>query len=460
MQYRQKSNFTLNVNISKCIFWCGMICLILPGVTSNKILQKIIIQPRIIMIMPWIAIICILLFGIKRGASLKATSFDVLLIVMAIFTMRNNFYASIGNTWNIPRYMALFITIYFLQRTEYWIDELLNLFSYIYIIYAICTIWFYFDRGFYISHIVPMFPDTASRLIQWYNEGCMAGLVEHYSINGIILGNGIVLYASRLFHPTKKKGKIWVALAVSIIAMLLTGKRGPLLFVAFALFVLYFLYHSNDKNIVKKILQVFGIGAVLAAVVLLLYQYVPELATFISRFQETAESGDVTLGRSAYWELALELFSKNRFFGAGWGRLLEYTESVIGFQANAHNIYIELLCETGIVGLAVFLAWFIGVLAVSIRFFIKSRKKEIICSPLCQYHLMYSIGIQLFFLGYGFTGNPIYDEVSYIIYFIACAIALYYHNKLVQSKRRLIYIQRYREGMLTAGASNKNVFFR
>lgn len=437
MQLLQKSSFTIKFDWRKWAFWLGMLCMFLPALTSTELLKRVL-NLRMRDMLSLICIMCMLVCHVRRGERIKINGFDLLLVGIAAFILRNNYYVSLGNTSAAMRYMAVFLAVYFLQRRDNWIQTLLTALSFVYIIYALFTILCYFDRGFYMSRIVPMFPATAERLIRWYNEGCMAGIVEHYSINGILLANGILVHATGILNPSEHKLLNRTALFLCVIAMLLTGKRGPLIFVAFAIFVLYFLYQSNQKNVVKKILQVIGVIMVLVVAVIVLYNYVPQLATFISRFQETASAGDVTLGRSAYWNLAFEMFSSNIVFGTGWYRFAEFTIQNLGFSTYAHNIYMQLLAETGIVGTLLFLAWFISVLTVSIQFFIKARKGIIVCSEKHLYHMAFSIAMQIFFITYGITGNPVYDELSYVPYFIACAIALYYHNRLVQSRRTVL----------------------
>lgn len=438
MQLLQKNNFKLKLNWQKCMFWFGMLCLCLPALTSNE-LYKIFANAQIRSVMPLMAISAIALCCVKKGMHMTISGFDLLLICMMLFIIHNNYFVYKGMSIALMQYMAVYMAAFLLQRRGDWINTALKALSCVYIVYAVCTIWFYFDSNFYMSRIVVLFPNTARRLIQWYNEGCMAGLVEHYSINGMLLANGIILYAAGMLNPSENKILNRTALVLCCIAMLLTGKRGPLLFAALALFVLYFLHRSNQKNIVKKILQVAAILLAVAGVLAVLYQYVPELVTFIARFQETADAGDVTLGRAAYWDVAISQFSSNVLFGAGWNRLLQSTLWHIGFEAYAHNIYVELLAETGIVGTVVFLAWFIGVLTVSLRFFIKVRRGQVVCNPVWMYHMAFSIGMQIFFLAYGTTGNPLYDEIAYIPYFIACAIALYYNSRLKQSKT--VYVE-------------------
>ncbi len=437
MQLLQKSKFTLKFDWRKCVFWLGMFFMFLPALTSTNLLQMVL-NNRMMSMVPLVSILCMLLSNVKRAGRFKINIFDVLLMGMLFFVVRKNYYASLGNTIPAMNFAAVLLGVYFLQKRDNWIQPMLQALSFVYIIYAFFTIWFYFDRDFYMSRIVPMYPDTARRLIQWYNEGCMAGIVEHYSINGILLANGILVHTAGILNPSEHKILNRTALFLCSIAMLLTGKRGPLLFVALAIFVLYFLYQSNQKNIMKKILTVAGVLIAAGAAVLVLYNTVPQLATFIVRFQETSSAGDVTLGRAKYWDLAYELFSSNAVLGIGWCRFMEFTNTRLGFITHVHNVYLQLLTETGIAGSLVFISWFIGVLTVSISFFVKARRGIIVCSKMHLYHMAFSISMQIFFLAYCMTGNPIYDDISMIPYFVACAIALYYRNRVMQGRRRSI----------------------
>ncbi len=441
MQLLQKGKFVINFNWRKWLFWLGMFCLFLPALTSAELLKRVL-NLRMRDLLSLVCIMCMLICNIKKGQRISLRLFDFLLIGITFFILHNNYYVSLGNTSAAMRYLALFLTVFFLQKRDNWIQPLLNALSIVYIIYAFFTIWCYLDRDFYMSRIVPMFPDMSRRLIEWYNAGCMAGIVEHYSINGILLANGILVHAAGILNPQEHKILNRCALLMCSVAMLLTGKRGPLIFVAFAIFVLYFLYQSNQKNIIKKILQVIGVLIVLVVAVIALYQTVPQLATFVSRFQETASAGDVTLGRSAYWNLALEMFSSNTVLGSGWYRFAEFTIYRLGFTTHAHNIYVQLLAETGVVGTLLFLAWFGSILTISIRFFVKARRGIVVCGKEHVYHMAFSIAMQIFFVTYGLTGNPIYDELTYVPYFISCAIALYYHNRLRESQKKIVFIQK------------------
>lgn len=163
------------------------------------------------------------------------------------------------------------------------------------------------------------------------------------------------------------------------------------------------------------------------AFLFILINYVPALSTFINRFAETAEEGDVLLGRTKMWKIALDNFKMSPLVGIGWGHFIK-----INIHAwNAHNIYLQLLCETGIIGFSVYVFFFGYFLFSTMIKLIRCRQSlEDRCS--ISNNLMISLGIQVFFLLYGFTGNPLYDKEMYGPYLLACAISAYYRNDYIQ----------------------------
>jgi len=167
----------------------------------------------------------------------------------------------------------------------------------------------------------------------------------------------------------------------------------------------------------------------------LIFLYVPALAVFIQRFGDAAESGDVTLGRTAFWTLAIEEFKKHPIFGIGWGEF----QKINPRGWHAHNIYVQILCETGIVGFSLYLIWFLYFLVTTTSIFLKERKRIIVVSEKNEKWIITSFCIQAFFLLYGITGNPIYDKEMFIPYFVACAATLTVKQKSVNQEQGEYY---------------------
>ena len=81
---------------------------------------------------------------------------------------------------------------------------------------------------------------------------------------------------------------------------------------------------------------------------------VPALATVVFRFIDTAETGDMSVGRVDVWLKAFSMFGNHSLVGIGWGQYVNQG----GWFWNIHNIYIQLLVETGIIGFIIYCGWF------------------------------------------------------------------------------------------------------
>lgn len=255
------------------------------------------------------------------------------------------------------------------------------------------------------------------------SDAYKAGLCNHYSTNGVYCSIVFLLLGTKLVlrQKQKNKGVEIAALLLSLIAVLLTTKRGPLIFSILALLVTY--YVCNPKDGIRKGFYV--IAAVLA-VLILFFALAPILPLFGDIFNRFAEAEDISSNRFLFWEQAFGLFLDNKTWGIGWGQYVK----VNAYGTSVHNIYIQLLCETGIVGLVVFLLAMIKTYGTAIR----DYRKQAQCLPSEYKHaLACAIAVQTFVIAYGFTGNCLYDSTVFI-YFLACASSLSIHHMLPMLK--------------------------
>ena len=118
--------------------------------------------------------------------------------------------------------------------------------------------------------------------------------------------------------------------------------------------------------------------------------------------------------------------------------------SNLGFSSmSAHNVYLQLLAETGVIGLAAFVVpAFLSILAAMHRS--ESLLEE---GPYGDSFCLWAcLGVQFFFLIYCFSGNPLYDPQCYIPYFISCvaAFAICGSDKMILNDREGFhgYLQR------------------
>lgn len=205
----------------------------------------------------------------------------------------------------------------------------------------------------------------------------------------------IFMYAVVAFAA---KDKLYVLLlAPAIIAVLLTQKRS---FLGFGLLfsIGYLLYESkNIRNSSKVMLIVLGCATFFAM------QYYIANYFDVSGIADKIEEGSMS-NRNVLWAKMLDLFNSNPLLGIG----LYSTDKIFGMTG--HNIYIQLLCENGLLGASVFFI----MLARSLFLAIKCRAKSDIVA--------FSRMTILFITAYGLFGNPIYEIQTLMLLMISATV--------------------------------------
>lgn len=268
---------------------------------------------------------------------------------------------------------------------------------------------------------------TLSNALRYYNRGYMSGLCEHFSSNGMYLGIGLFFFVERIFYCNRtKKRNIYTFLyflgaLITLYALILSSKRSPLL--AFAIGIIFVYLVKNSKNVVRNIIILLVAVIAIYFAYIWLVPYIPGLDTIVNKFLELEDSdAGILNGRGGLWEIALNMFNSNPLFGQGFGAYAEYSADLDAITTSAHNYYLQIMAELGIVGLVLYLAAFVSALAFTIimlKKFLKSdaeNKNEMIMA------LSISLGIQVFVLVYNLTATALMYYYILIPYFIACTI--------------------------------------
>ncbi|HSU24999.1 MAG TPA: O-antigen ligase family protein, partial [Pyrinomonadaceae bacterium] len=147
----------------------------------------------------------------------------------------------------------------------------------------------------------------------------------------------------------------FTAIGLMGVALLLSGSRGG--FVALvAEIILVILLTTGQEGRRKTVLKIALSLALLTAVVGGAVYVGGE--TSLTRIAETASTDDVTTGRSHIWHVASEMIAANFPFGAGLGAFgVAYTpfDNLSGLERveQAHNDYLQVLTDAGLVGLVI-----------------------------------------------------------------------------------------------------------
>ena len=179
-----------------------------------------------------------------------------------------------------------------------------------------------------------------------------AGLTAHYSHNGMYIAvGGIIAYSAML---SKKDIKTIGGLAIYFIGLLFTQKRGPL--IAAVLTCVLVFYFSQRGSLSKRLNRMVILSLVFTAVIYLLYILFPSLFGVFERF---SANENILTNRQYLWLHAIDLFKSSPIIGHGWGfyshnfNMVINTVNVSNYYT--HNVYLQLLAETGLIGLVCFL---------------------------------------------------------------------------------------------------------
>lgn len=328
---------------------------------------------------------------------------------------------------SLPTTLSITITMTLLMAgTDYWTDRFVKVVMSFTMVHAVITIVCWIVPALRTSFIVPVFFRNYSTRgeIMWYQ----CGFTNHYSSNGMYLGFGVIA-AGILFINTPKKHRMksLIALAIMMLALLLTTKRTHLVAALLSVITVYLLISKITGRILSNGFKIFIIISVVLLAFVALAPSIPFLGAVMDRFAEIA--GDNTYhGRSFFYEVALQQWQTNTLFGSGWGGFTEaFSKTSLGISyinngygnIQPHNVYLQLLSDLGLVGLGLFL------FAVA-NLFITANKQLRLLNKGNDYGtnwimLQFSVAIMTYYLICGFTGNPLNDVQLYIPFFIANA---------------------------------------
>lgn len=141
--------------------------------------------------------------------------------------------------------------------------------------------------------------------------------------------------------------------------------------------------------------------------------------------------------RFMMWALALKNFKENPLIGIGWNGYkyqfyhFLYNPAVRAERyayLNAHNVYLQLLCETGILGFLIFMSGAIELFVRTLKLLKKNIRDSFSIGS--KGTIFFVLTMQIFFWLYSLTGNCLYDTM-FGFYSVSIGFVLGY---LVQKK--------------------------
>lgn len=370
--------------------------------------------------------VSLVMFAINKHYNMKGTLPWMLLwlcvTASTLLISNESLYAS-------KTYLLSFFCMFALVQSENWQESIIRDVTIVSLVHVAATFFFFAVPRAYSLTMVKIWGSHVIGTLDG-TKGYRAALSSHYSTNGIFCSIPFLICGGLLFMGNIKKQQkkqLFAIMVISMIAVLLTTKRAHLIFSVLTLVICYYLGIGGQK--INKIIKILGAAVILGGLFLILMKVFPVLYETFNRF---SESDDISTGRFDMWNLAWGLFKEHPIVGIGWGKYVHIMAGPLGinpeFATSVHNVYLQLLCEIGLVGFAIFLYAMLSCYVKTVQCLKSSG-----LSDSARNALVVSYVLQTFVLLYSFTGNCIYDFTWYI-YIIGCSLAISVHHKMKKVK--------------------------
>lgn len=429
---------------------CGIFLIIL--IAFSKSLFKTLYGGNTGAMIVLVVGISLILLSYSKRAKLhfKFTVFSLLWIIVLAIAISNNYDLKYGNIMAVVQLVVGTLLILLLQTDDLWCLSAIKIMKGFALFNLFTGVVLLFNKRLLIQHIVPLFHLDASseyysnQLLQQINNGYMTGLTSHYTTMGIYMSIGMCYFASSIFNDKDRiDKKDLIGTTIMLIGTFLSGKRSALLFPLISILLVYFSFFK-PKNVSRRYNYI-GIMVIISLTSILILSIVPELGGALGRVLDifgSKDLNDITNKRyEMLWLPAIYLFLDSPIFGIGWGNFkYSFTKYYIfkANQNNTHNVYLQLLCETGIVGSITILGTMLASVVIIGRTLSAWRKEKIFIQQNQVMALGVSMAMQLYFFLYSLSGNPLYDIQCYLPYMISVAMGLATTRRVRIDNNRMI----------------------
>ena len=243
--------------------------------------------------------------------------------------------------------------------------------------YFVCLLHpFIFNFDWSAMEFIPLRTDKVSLPVQNENYGWLNYFVS-IGFNNTIDRAYLACYSVFslvflvIFHKKFERQTLLGLIFLLIVALIQIGSMSGILSLSTIPFLI-FLYFGQAK------IKLISVGFYLL-VFFAFYTVTDRFQGYYTEVTTALEEGNsdydtILNDRMAFWKSAIEVFRENPVFGHGVGtaqemmnqeqqKVLEWSDQWVNYSNfNAHNLYLQLMIETGIVGIALFLlavVWFL-----------------------------------------------------------------------------------------------------
>ncbi len=306
---------------------------------------------------PYILILMVLIYGsifFQKKVNLSFTRLDFLMMFFFLTLLISIFFRSSNQAYGLEKFQYLFFSIilFYLPAIFFnYVDRGIKYFEAILIFGILVTVFGYFEIfglnklffGYYGGRlsVLGLNPIWVSRYLSY------AILVEIYFL---------LKYTKNFSQNIGKVIVLSLAIIVQLNLVISSGSRGPILGLIMAVAVMLIIRFRIKAVIVLTIM--------LIVLILFSGSFVIFPQEMTSRILTAEDTGKITAGVRILSNIqAIQYFWDNKIFGIGFG---SYTIGGDIFETlrYPHNIFTEILAETGLIGFLLFMTIIIMILKV------------------------------------------------------------------------------------------------
>ena len=353
-----------------------------------------------------VIILCLGMFILNRNYILKINKYKLMYSLFVIMIMVSCFWVSNTNViWDYSLYLISGVCVIFSDFSKTFYYYFMKIFKILFWVFIFSMfLEALLPNVFFLIFGFASFGDAEMRALT--SGGAIAGLAFEKAYAAFICNLGLgVIFAE---FVAQRSYKYVIQSILVMIALMMTGKRTLFIIPIVALLIYVMLFSKNNKFI-----KLAGVGLGISAFIIIAYTIIPEASLIIDRIINSG--GDVLSGRENFWNYAMDMFHQNTFFGRGFMSFNDFVFNQ-GFRYygerwnyQAHNVYIQLLGETGIIGCGVII---ILIIILIIKAISLAKSTSNFWDVLLVYWIML-FGI------YSLTGNTLYYPCQLIILIVS-----------------------------------------
>lgn len=302
---------------------------------------------------------------------------------------------------------GFFLVNFLKKKDELKLIDMLYLFS---VFFSTITIISIVIPQIYTGIILKLLPNKIkNEALYFYRPTVSAGITNQTGLNASFSVIGLAIAFSK-FCEKRNKQKFF-QIIFFLLAILFTAKRGQFVF---SIIVMTAIFFSICKNKFKCFLEIVLIATIIFICFFIIF---PNVINNMGGRIFRDDNSDVSSGRILLWLKAMSLFQEKPLLGWGFG-YFSHLVVIRNTAMNVHNTYLQVLCETGIIGFILF----IGMLFVNIIKSNKLLKKILRKNKKIPHEIIFSIFIQFFFILFSLVENPLNDLGIFSLYFFSVCL--------------------------------------